>query len=140
MPYRMVPYRMREIKYGIPLRMSNMEDDARRYLNKIMSTLGLGLLWLFINMTMGIYNGWFFFSRKPTAGNYIFYGWAILSLIGLLIIYKKSGKRNSPMDNSFNLQPGRFKPAPIHRSIPGRAIAFLHLLTRLSTPFAPIVR
>ena len=85
-----------EIKYGIPLGMSNIEDDARRFLNKIVATVGLGLLWLFINMTMGIYNGWFFFSRKPTLGNYIFYSWAVFSLIGLLLIYRKIWKEKFP--------------------------------------------
>ena len=76
--------------------MSNMENDTRRYLNKIMTTIGLGLLWLFINMTMGIYNGWFFFIHQPTLGNYIFYGWALFSLVGLLIIYRKIWKEKFP--------------------------------------------
>ena len=76
--------------------MSNMEDDTRRFLNKIVTTLGLGLLWLFITMTMGIYNGWFFFNQKPTTGNYIFYGWAVLSLIGLLYILRRIWKEKFP--------------------------------------------
>lgn len=73
-----------------------MENDARRFLNKIVTTIGLGLFWLFMNTVMGIYNGWFFFYRKPTAGNYIFYGWAILSTIGLLIIFRKIWKEKFP--------------------------------------------
>jgi hypothetical protein len=76
--------------------MSNMENDARRFLNKIVTTIGLGLLWLFINMTMGLYNRWFFFLDKPTVGNYIFYGWVILSLMGLLIIYRRIWKEKFP--------------------------------------------
>ena len=76
--------------------MSTMEKDTRRFLNKIVTTLGLGLLWLFINMTMGIYNRWFFFVNKPSTGNYIFYAWAILSLIGLLLIYRRIWKEKFP--------------------------------------------
>ena len=76
--------------------MSTMEKDTRRFLNKILTTLGLGLLWLFINMTMGIYNRWFFFINKPSRGNYIFYAWAVLSLIGLLLIYRRIWKEKFP--------------------------------------------
>jgi len=76
--------------------MSHMENDTQRFLNKIVTTIGLGLLWLFITMTMGLYNGWFFFSGKPTLGNYIFYGWTILSLVGLLILYKRIWKEKFP--------------------------------------------
>ena len=76
--------------------MSTMENDTKRFLNKILTTLGLGLLWLFINMTMGIYNKWFFFVDKPTTGNYIFYSWAILSLVGLLMLYRKIWKEKFP--------------------------------------------
>jgi len=73
-----------------------MEKDTRRFLNKIVTTLGLGLLWLFINMTMGIYNRWFFFVNKPTTGNYIFYSWAVLSLIALLVTYRRIWKEKFP--------------------------------------------
>ena len=76
--------------------MGSMENDTRRFLNKIITTLGLGLLWLFINMTMGIYNRWFFFNNKPTTGNYIYYAWAVLSLIGLLLLYRKIWKEKFP--------------------------------------------
>ena len=76
--------------------MSNMEKDARRFLNKIVTTLGLGLLWLFLNMTIGIYNRWFFFVNTPTTGNYICYAWTILSLVGLLLIYRRIWKEKFP--------------------------------------------
>lgn len=73
-----------------------MESDTRRFLNKIVSTLGLGLLWLFINMTMGIYNGWFFFRDRPTTGNYIFYAFAVLSLVGLILLLRRIWKEKFP--------------------------------------------
>lgn len=73
-----------------------MEHDTQRFLNKIVTTIGLGLLWLFINMTMGIYNGWFFFTHKPSVGNYIFYAWAVLSLAGLIFLYRRIWKEKFP--------------------------------------------
>lgn len=76
--------------------MDYMEDDTKRFLNKIVTTIGLGLLWLFINMTFGIYAGWFFFHKRPTAGNYIYYSLAFLSLIGLLILFKRIWKEKFP--------------------------------------------
>ena len=76
--------------------MAYMEDDTKRFLNKIVTTIGLGLLWLFIHMTFGIYAGWFFFHERPTTGNYIYYTIAIASLIGLIIIFKKIWKERFP--------------------------------------------
>jgi hypothetical protein len=76
--------------------MGLMEDDTKRFLNKILTTIGLGLLWLFINMTMGIYNRWFFFQGKPTVGNYVFYAWALFSLIALLLIYRRIWREKFP--------------------------------------------
>ncbi len=64
--------------------MSSMEDDAAEFLRKIVKTLSAALVWLLFVMIMGIYNGWFFFHRSPTLGNYIFYSIAVLSLVALL--------------------------------------------------------
>ena len=69
--------------------MSSMEDDARDFLKKVMKTLSAGLLWLLINMTVGIYNGWMFFQSSPTIGNYIFYVWMLASLIVMLLYFKR---------------------------------------------------
>ena len=73
-----------------------MEPEVRDFLARISVSILVGLLWLFINMTMGLYNGWCFFSRKPTLGNYIFYGFAVLSLIGLLILFRRIWKEKFP--------------------------------------------
>ena len=61
-----------------------MEPDARELLVKVSKSLGSGLLWLMINMTLGIYLGWLFFGDRMVAGNYIFYAFMILSLGGLI--------------------------------------------------------
>lgn len=69
--------------------MSTMEDDARDFLKKVVKTMSAALLWLLINVTVGIYNGWMFFENRPTIGNYIFYVWMVCSLIVMLIYFKR---------------------------------------------------
>ena len=66
-----------------------MEEDASKFLKKIVRTIGIAILWLMINMTVGIYFGWMFFYNSPTLGNFIFYGWMVLSLVLVLwYLYK----------------------------------------------------
>ena len=72
--------------------MSSIEEDAKDFLKKVMKTLSTGLLWLLINMTVGIYFGWMFFLTTPTIGNYIFYVWMIASLVGMLLYFRKIWK------------------------------------------------
>ena len=61
-----------------------MEDDARDLLGKVSKSLGSGLIWLIVNMTLGIYMQWLFFGDHMTPGNYIFYAFMILSLAALI--------------------------------------------------------
>ena len=63
-----------------------MEPDVREFLVRIMQTLSMALLWLLLNMTIGIYYGFAFFEEIPSPGNYIYYAWFLASL-ALLIYY-----------------------------------------------------
>lgn len=63
-----------------------MEEDAKQFLLRVVRSLTAALLWLFINMTLGIYIGLLLFDQAPSTANIIFYIWFILS-IGLLIRY-----------------------------------------------------
>ena len=69
--------------------MSSMENDARDFLLRIVKTLTAALVWLFLNVLIGIYMGWMFFYKAPTPGNYIFYAWMLASLVGLLVYFKR---------------------------------------------------
>lgn len=69
--------------------MSEMEPEVRNFLTKIASSLSMGLLWLIVNVTVGIYFNYAFFERVPTLANYIFYAWFLLSLILLVIYYRR---------------------------------------------------
>ena len=46
------------------------------------------LLWLLVNSTVGIGLNFAFFEGTPTASNYLFYAWFLISLF-LLVIYLK---------------------------------------------------
>lgn len=72
--------------------MSNIEPDVKKFFAKIVNSLAIGLLWLFINSTIGIAFNLAFFENAPTIGNYIFYGWFLISLILLIRFYRKKWK------------------------------------------------
>ncbi|WP_290794285.1 hypothetical protein [Flavihumibacter sp. UBA7668] len=72
--------------------MSEMEKDARDLLYKTLMTLSIGALWMLLNMTIGIYAGWFFFENSPKLGNYICYVFFLGSLAWVLRYFYKLWK------------------------------------------------
>ena len=69
--------------------MSGMEPEVKKFFSRIVSSLSVGLLWLVVNSTLGIYFNLAFFRDSPGLGNYIFYGWFVISLVLLLLFFKK---------------------------------------------------
>jgi hypothetical protein len=69
-----------------------MEPDVREFLVRIMQTISMSVVWLLVNMTLGIYFDFAFFENKPSIGNYIFYVWFIISFILLLRYFHKKWK------------------------------------------------
>ena len=61
-----------------------MEEDITRIFRKIVKTLSAGILWLLVNMSIGIYFGWMFFYSSITLGNIIFYAFMISTLVALI--------------------------------------------------------
>lgn len=80
--------------------MSMMENDAKDFLLRVVRTLTSALLWLIVNVFIGIYMGWMFFYSKPTAGNYIFYIWMLGSLIALVFYFRKLWSRPLISENN----------------------------------------
>jgi len=72
--------------------MSDMEQETRDFLAKIATSISVGLLWLLINSTIGIAYNFAFFEKQPRMGNYIFYGWFLISLLWLIYYYRKKWK------------------------------------------------
>lgn len=69
-----------------------MEPEVREFLVKIMQSISMGLVWLLINMSIGIYYGFAFFEERPTTGNIIYYIGFIGSLVLLIAYLKKKWK------------------------------------------------
>lgn len=66
--------------------MSEMEPEVKRFLQKVVWTLSGALVWLVINMYLGIYKELGFPEKEVTLWNILFYCFAVLSLV-LLILY-----------------------------------------------------
>lgn len=73
--------------------MSEMEEDVKEFLLRIVQTISMAMLWLLLNMTIGIYFDLAFFQGSPSIGNYIFYIWFIISLSFLLLYFRKKWKQ-----------------------------------------------
>ena len=69
-----------------------MEPDVKEFLLRIVQTISMSIVWLLINMSVGIYAGLAFFDDKPSIGNYIFYVWFIASFILLIFYFRKKWK------------------------------------------------
>jgi membrane protein DedA with SNARE-associated domain len=63
-----------------------MEPEVRRFLQKVVWTLSGALVWLTVNMFLGIYKGLAFPEQGITLWNMLYYCFSLLTLI-LLIIY-----------------------------------------------------
>ena len=74
------------------------EPEVRRFLSNVMFSIGIGLLWLIINMTLGIFFGWLFFQERPTVGNYVFYTWFAISFTALIYLLVKRWSEKFPHD------------------------------------------
>ena len=69
--------------------MSGIEPEVKNFLSKIVTSLSVGLLWLLVNSTAGIYFNFAFFVIRPSIGNYIFYAWFLVSLFFLIKFYRR---------------------------------------------------
>lgn len=65
-----------------------MEDDTKAFLVKIMQTVSIVLLWMMVNVFVGIYKGYAFFEDHPNWTNYLYYVFFLISL-SLLFIHLK---------------------------------------------------
>ncbi len=61
-----------------------MEDDTRAFLVRIMQTVSLVMLWMLVNVYIGIYKDYGFFEERPNWTNYLFYAFLIITFILLL--------------------------------------------------------
>jgi len=66
-----------------------MENETKDFLVLIVNTISLVLLWMMINVFIGIYFGFAFFEGSPNWKNMVYYVCFLASLILLLTHLKK---------------------------------------------------
>lgn len=69
-----------------------MEDETREFLVKIMQTVSIVLLWMMVNVFIGIYKGYAFFEDRPEWPNYLYYAFLLISFVVLIIHLKRKWK------------------------------------------------
>jgi hypothetical protein len=63
-----------------------MEPKLVQFLNRIMRTIGLVVLWMTLNSSLGIMWGYAFVEGVWRLSNILFYSFLLLSFIGLLYV------------------------------------------------------
>lgn len=76
--------------------MSQMEEDASRFLKRIVWTISSVLIWMIINLGLGIFNGWMIPEHGVAITNILFYVWLLISLVILIWFNYKIWKEKFP--------------------------------------------
>lgn len=61
-----------------------MEDETRAFLVKIINTISIVLIWMLLNVFIGIYKDYAFFEDHPNWTNYLFYAFFLITLALLI--------------------------------------------------------
>lgn len=69
-----------------------MEPDVTEFLKKIANSIAILLLWMLLNTIIGIKYGLAFFEDTPSWKNYLYYVFALGTLIWLLLHLKRKWK------------------------------------------------
>ena len=66
-----------------------MEPEAAAFLRRVGNSLAIGFIWLAVNATAAIKGDNAFIGDQITIGNILFYIWFLISIVILVILYKK---------------------------------------------------
>lgn len=69
-----------------------MEDETREFLVRIANTVAIVLLWMMVNVFIGIYKGYAFYEDIPGWENYLYYVFLVISFIFLFLHLKRKWK------------------------------------------------
>ena len=72
---------------------NGMEPGIKEFFRRLSLSIGLCILWLAINMTIGVRYGYAFVEDNIHWSNIVFYVWVIASFTGLIFIYIKIWKK-----------------------------------------------
>jgi hypothetical protein len=76
--------------------MSHFEPEVRDFMRRIVLSLLLGLVWMIVNMTFGIWFGLLFFEERLSTANLIYYIFMAVSLAFLIRFLWKTWKKKFP--------------------------------------------
>jgi hypothetical protein len=66
-----------------------MEPEAAAFLRRVANSLAIAFLWLAVNATAAVKGDNAFIGEHIRVGNIVFYLWFLISIIILVIVYKK---------------------------------------------------
>ena len=72
--------------------MSGIEPETRDFLKRIIQTVSMGMLFLLVHMTVGIYFNWAFFEGSPSIGNIVYYIIFLITLTALIYYFYRLWK------------------------------------------------
>jgi len=70
-----------------------MEPGIKEFFRRLSLSIGLCVIWMGINITIGIKYGYAFFENKILWSNIVFYIWVIASFIGVIFLYMNIWKK-----------------------------------------------
>ncbi|HVM87343.1 MAG TPA: hypothetical protein VMT76_04090 [Puia sp.] len=76
--------------------MSEMEPEIKSFFKKLAISVYIGLFWLMLAMTFGIYFGFMFTKDKISVGNILYYSLLVTSFIFLMKFYIRTWKKKFP--------------------------------------------
>lgn len=69
-----------------------MEPEIRSFLIRIVKSLSMGIFWMLVNLFFGVKMGLLFFDGQVSIWHYVYYGWLVISFIGLVWYIRKTWK------------------------------------------------
>ena len=69
-----------------------MEDETREFLVRILNTIAIVLVWMMVNVFIGVYKGYGFYTTVPRLANYLYYAFLLISLAALLFHLQRKWK------------------------------------------------
>ena len=81
---------MTDLTYQITV--MGIESETREFLIRIVQTISIVLLWMLVNVFIGIYKGYAFFEDYPGWPNYLFYIFFLGGLVALIIHLRRKWK------------------------------------------------
>ena len=70
-----------------------MEPGIKEFFKRLTTSISLFILWMAVNMTVGIKYGFAFFEDHIQTANIIFYVWLIVSFSALILFYIQLWKK-----------------------------------------------